>query len=120
MPGLAFLDTGMHRHRDILQREYQGPEEDRYISPWDGHLAKLVVQAAQDVYDGPRNSTWRRTFVRNASPIYIHVANYPFGTVQMNDVLWTNEDWATIALKWLPACVGLLFVVSFFLRDVIL
>ncbi|OXV08124.1 hypothetical protein Egran_04114 [Elaphomyces granulatus] len=111
MPGLAFLDAGMHRHRDILQREYQGPEEDRYISPWDGHLAKLVVQAAQDVYDGPRNSTWRRTFVRNVSPIYIHVANYPFSSVQMNDTLWTNEDWAMIALKWLPACVGLLFVI---------
>jgi len=111
MPGLAFLDTTMHRHRDFLQREYHGPEEDRYLSPSDGHLEKLVVQAAQDVYDGPANSTWRRTFIRNASPIYIHVANFPFNTLPIDDSLWTSDDWAMVALKWLPACVGLLCVI---------
>ena len=103
-----------------MQREYHGPEEDRYISPFDGHLAKLVVQAAQDVYDGPPNGTWRRTFVRNASPIFIHIANYPFSDLPLDASLWTNDDWAMVALKWLPACVGLLFVVSFFLCHITL
>lgn len=108
MPGWVFRDVAKHRHRDMMQRQYHGLEEDRYLSPYDGHLAKLVVQAAQDVYDGPPNSTWRRTFVRNISPFFIHVANYPFNNVPIDVKTWTNEDWTKICLKWIPACVGLL------------
>jgi len=91
-----------------MQRQYRGVEEDRYLSPFDGHLAKLVVQATQDVYDGLPNSTWRRTFIRNASPFYIRIANFPFTNVPTDVNIWTSEDWTYICLKWIPACVGLL------------
>jgi hypothetical protein len=113
MPGLAFLDRTRHHHRDIMQRVYIGSEEDRYLSPWDGHLAKLVVQAAQEVYDGVPNSTWRRTFVRNPSSTYIRLANFPFNNVPANVDLWKDEHWVSVTWKWIPACVGLMFFVRF-------
>lgn len=112
MPGLAFIDRITYRHRDTMQRVYKGVEEDRYLSPYDGHLAKLVVQSAQDVYDGPANSTWRRTFARNGTPSYIRIANFPFTKVPVDPDQWTNEHWTNVCLKWLPACVGLLGTVS--------
>jgi hypothetical protein len=86
------------------------------LSPWDGHVAKLVVQASQDIYDGAQNSTWRRTFIRNASPIYLQLANFPFSTVPTDPGVWTDNDWATVAIKWIPTCLGLLCVVSSLLR----
>ncbi len=112
MPGRFFAELTRNRHRDIMQRVWNGPEEDRYLSPCDGHLAKLVVQVTQDVYSGEKNSTWRRTFIRNVSPSYIKVANFPFSTLppDMND--WDEAHWATLAWKWIPACCALLCVVS--------
>jgi hypothetical protein len=95
-----------------MQRVHEGLEDDRYLSPYNGHLAKLVVQATQDVYDGARNATWRRTFVRNASLLFIRVANYPFVSVPANLDHWTEEDWAMVAAKWLPVSAALLCVVS--------
>jgi hypothetical protein len=102
----------MRRHRDIMQRVYEGLEEDRYLSPWDGHLAKLVVQATQDVYDTAINATWRRTFVRNVSPSFIHLANWPFVSVPTKSENWTGDDWMVVCAKWFPACLGLFCVVS--------
>jgi hypothetical protein len=101
-----------HRHRDGMQRVVKFTEEDRYLSPWDGHLAKLVVQVSQEVYDGPLNSTWRRTFIRNVSPYFMHVANFPFSAVPADMSKWTDKDWTNIAIKWLPACIGLLLTVK--------
>ncbi|GAO18681.1 hypothetical protein UVI_02058970 [Ustilaginoidea virens] len=110
-PGLSFVSTDKRRHRDILQRVWQGPPNDKYLSPCDGRLKNLVVQAAQDVYSGAQNSTWRRTFVRNVSPIYIQLANFPFSSVSTDPGAWTGEDWAMVGLKWIPTCLGLLCVV---------
>lgn len=112
MPQLRFRSTDSRRHRDIMQRVYEGLEDDRYLSPRDGHLAKLVVQASQDVYDGAANSTWRRTFVRNISPTYIRLANWPLSTVPTKSEHWTGNDWMIVCAKWLPTCAGMLFVVS--------
>jgi hypothetical protein len=102
----------MRRHRDIMQRVHQGLEDDRYLSPWDGRVNKLVVQATQEVYDGPRNATWLRTFVRNVSPAFIRVANWPFASAPIKSEHWTDNDWMMVCAKWLPACGVLLFVVS--------
>lgn len=112
MPRLRFRDTNIHRHRDIMQRVYEGRQDDRYLSPWDGHVAKLVVQSTQEIYDGPQNATWRRTFVRNVSPLFIHIANWPFASVPTELEQWTETDWMVVCSKWLPACGGLLFLVS--------
>ena len=114
MPGLAFRDVAIHRHRDTMQREYRGLKEDRYLSPYNGYLVKLVVQAGQEVYDGAPNSTWRWTFVRDISPYFIRIANYPLNGMPVDKETWTGEDWAIVTVKWFFACVELLPTVSFF------
>lgn len=113
MPGLNYNSTTNERHRDILQRVHEGTNDDRYISPVHGHVNTLVVQAAQDVYDGPQNSTWRRTFIRNVCPIYMQLANFPFSNVPTDPGLWTGNDWAMVGLKWIPTCMGMLCMVGF-------
>jgi len=50
-----------------------GGYDDRYLSPYDGKIKRLVVQATDDIYDNTENGTWRRTFIRNISPFYFEV-----------------------------------------------
>jgi hypothetical protein len=82
-----------------------------YPCPSDGHLAKLVVQATDQVYAGSRNSTWRRTFIRNVSPISMRVANWPFTSVPVDSSQWTSDNWRLVCLKWLPTCGALIILV---------
>ncbi|KAL5326555.1 hypothetical protein ACEPPN_004241 [Leptodophora sp. 'Broadleaf-Isolate-01'] len=65
------------RHQDSLQRVHEGPSDDRYINPVDGRVMELIVQCADRVYRGPRNSTYRRTYIRNVAPIMLRVADWP-------------------------------------------
>lgn len=111
MPGLRFESYELIRHRDVLQRVLDSPEEDRYLSPTDGHLSKLVVQAVDDVYDAQARSTWRRTFVRNVSPPMVRIANWAINSVPLEKAHWSGEDWLLICAKWLPACILLMCVV---------
>jgi len=74
-PGLSYVKEANHRHVDWFDREYVGDYDDRYISSFDGKASKLVVQAVDDIYDNTTNSTWRRTFIRNVSPLYLRIAN---------------------------------------------
>ncbi|KAH0562481.1 hypothetical protein GP486_002827 [Trichoglossum hirsutum] len=90
----------------------KGPNEDSYLSPWDAHLSKLVVQSTDHIYEGAQNSTWRRTFIRDISPWYMKIANYPFATVPANKDIWTPDEWGVVFAKWIPACCGLLLVLS--------
>ncbi len=108
--GIA-LPGSDHRHRDIMQRAKDYPSEDYYLSPWDGHLAKLFVQSTQPIYDANPNSTWRRTFIRNRSPLILRVANWVLHTLPTDDQEIKGEDVAMMGLKWLPACVAILFLV---------
>jgi hypothetical protein len=111
MPGLRFESFAQNRHRDILQRIMNAPEEDRYLSPWDGHLSKLVVQAADDVYDAQACSTWRHTFVRNAGSPIIRIANWTINSVPLDKTTWSSEDWIMVCGKWLRACLALMILV---------
>jgi hypothetical protein len=94
-----------------MQRILNGPEEDRYLSPYDGHLSKLVVQAVDDIYDCQARSTWRRTFVRNVGSPILRVANWAINSVPLDRTTWTSEDWQMVCAKWLPACLALMFLV---------
>lgn len=80
-PGYGYEKLAQHRHVDCFDRIWTGDYDDRYISPWDGKVSKLVVQAVDDIYDNTTNSTWRRTFVRNISPFYLRLANWPYNHV---------------------------------------
>jgi len=111
MPGYIYDILDDRRHRDVMQRVWKGAVDDRYLSPWDGHVAKLVVQATDEVYSAPNNVTWRRTFVRNVSPIMLRLANWPISSVTVDATQWTDQEWTSVCLKWLPACVALMAVV---------
>jgi hypothetical protein len=102
---------GNRRHRDVFGRLVDKPDADQYLSPWDGHLTKLVVQSVDDVYDAQPNSTWRRTFVRNISPLIIRMAQWPFSSVPKDGAEVGIEDWAIITGKWLVATCVLTLVV---------
>jgi hypothetical protein len=112
LPGLKFASLLPSRHRDIMQRVKRESEEDRYLSPYDGHLAKLVVQAVDEVYDAPAQSTWRRTFVRNVSSFMLRVANWAVNSVPSDSSQWSFEDWLKVIGKWLGATIVLLFLVG--------
>ena len=109
--GLA-LPSNDSRHRDIMQRAKDFPSDDYYLSPSDGHLAKLFVQCTQAIYDANPNSTWRRTFIRNQSPLMLQVANWVLHTLPTDDREVQGEDIAVMGLKWIPACAALLLLVS--------
>lgn len=80
-PAYGYEKLGQYRHLDIFEREWNGDYDDRYISPWDGKISKLVVQATDDIYDNCANSTWRRTFIRSVAPFHLRLANWPFNHV---------------------------------------
>lgn len=94
-----------------MQRVLNVPEEEWYLNPWDGRLAKLVVQAVDDVLDAPGESTWRRTFIRNASSPIIRTANWPINSVPVDKATWSSEDGLHVSAKWLPACILLMILV---------
>jgi hypothetical protein len=113
-PAFGYEKRGQYRHRDILQREWQGDYDDRYLSSYDGKVSKLVVQAVDDIYDNYPNSTWRRTFIRNISPFYLRLANWPFSHVDyVRNGGPTSEDWPLLCLKWFFASLAITTVVRF-------
>ena len=100
------------RHCDIMQRAKDFPSEDYYLSPYDGHLAKLFVQSTQAIYDANPNSTWRRTFIRNQSPLILQVANWVLYSLPTDDREVKGEDLVMMGLKWIPSCVAIVLLVS--------
>lgn len=99
------------RHRDAMRRLWNGVEDDRYLNPIDGRVKDLVVQTINEIYDGPANSTWRRTYIRNVSSIIVRVAQWPFTEVPTDSTQWSSEHWRIVGLWWLPTCISLLVVV---------
>ncbi|KAJ9606942.1 hypothetical protein H2200_008953 [Cladophialophora chaetospira] len=107
-PGHAYASGATHRHRDAVNRVVNKIEEDRFIQI-DRHIERMMVQCTDEIYEGPRNSTWRRTFVRNMAPWAIRIANWPLNTTPIDAKHWSNEDWMWIIVKWPVSCVLLVF-----------
>ncbi|KAK5346010.1 hypothetical protein LTS03_007596 [Exophiala xenobiotica] len=105
-PGHIKGSGQIHRHRDAVSRIHKGVEDDRFIAP-DSHIERMMVQCTDEIYEGPRNSTWRRTFVRNKAPAAIRVANWPMNTAPLDSEHWTQHDWMLIVLKWPVSCIVL-------------
>lgn len=97
----------------MLRRAKDFSPEDYYLSPFDTHMAKLVVQCAQEVYDAQPNSTWRRTFIRNMSPFMLRVANWVLDTVPLEDRSMTAEEIFVLVAKWIPASAALLILMTY-------
>lgn len=112
-PGFGYEHLSNHRHSDVFNREYTGGYDDRYLSPYDGKIKRLVVQATDDVYDNTKNGTWRRTFIRNISPFYLRLANWPLNHVDYTRKGGpTSEDWPMICVKWFIASIAITFVIG--------
>ena len=93
-----------------MQRAHEFDPNDYYLSPYDGHLAKLVVQTTQEIYDANPNSTWRRTFMRNQSPFILRAANWVLHSIPKDGDV-SSSDFAIMAAKWIPSCIVILFLV---------
>ncbi|MCJ1262456.1 hypothetical protein MMC22_002326 [Lobaria immixta] len=112
LAGQSYTARDHWRHRDAMRRIWNGVEDDRYLNPDNGRVNRLVVQTTNIVYDGPTNSTWRRTYIRNASSIIVRVAQWPFTKVPRDSKQWSRENWTFVGLWWLPTCISLLVVMS--------
>ena len=111
LPTFVFPGTSSH-HRDVMQRAGVYDPNDYYLSPTDGHLAKLFVQSTQEIYTAGANSTWRRTFIRNRSPFILQVAEWVLDSIPEGREA-TGSEIAVVAAKWLPSCFAILILVSF-------
>ncbi|USP80802.1 hypothetical protein yc1106_08076 [Curvularia clavata] len=112
-PGLGYQKLGHYRHRDCLDREWEGDYDDRYISSWDGKVSKLVVQAVDDIYEHNTGSTYRRTFIRNVSPVYMRIANWPFAHLDYTSNRQpSSQDYMMLGLKWFLASCVITFCIS--------
>lgn len=113
-PGIPHPEEVHSHHRDLMGRSKYFEPGDYYLSPTGRHLAKLMVQCSQEVYDANPNSTWRRTFVRDASPLLLRVANWVLESIPNDDRPMTHEETIILLAKWIPANFALLFLVSVF------
>ncbi|OAL01785.1 hypothetical protein IQ06DRAFT_346405 [Phaeosphaeriaceae sp. SRC1lsM3a] len=112
-PGLGYQKISQHRHRDVFDRQWTGDYDDRYLSAWDGRVSKLVVQAVDDIYDNNVTSTYRRTFIRNISPLYMRLANWPFNHIDYaKNGGPTSEDYPMLCLKWFVTSCIITLVIS--------
>ena len=110
LPELEYDTTETRRHHDALGREWTGTPDDRYLSPFDGRPKQLIVQTTDSLYDVPGNTTYRRTFIRNVSPFMMRLADWAIGDKDLEDI--TRDDLPMLVLRWIPACFGLIVMVS--------
>jgi len=120
---------GNPKYKDAFRREFEGPNEDRYLDPLNGRLRELFVQTVDEKYDEPNDTSWRRTYIRNVSPWIIRMAYWPYarmptiGSLDANNNgrqgkfeakfgAWSWREWMQASAFWLPACIGLLILVS--------
>lgn len=109
LPGRKYMPTKTFRHKDSIGRVWVGPEDDRYLSATDGRLAELVVQAPENVWGGPANSTWARAKVAECTPAILRVVYSLLGPHLQND---PDASWAAVCFWWLPSCLVLAVLVS--------
>lgn len=101
-PGRKYESTETFRHKDSLGRVWTGPEDDRYLSATDGRLASLIVQASEEIRDGPANSTWPRKAMEPCTPTILQVVYGLLGPQLQND---PDASWFAVCLWWLPSCL---------------
>ena len=89
-----------------------------YIDPFSGKIKKLYVQAPGSIchLSGDKaNATWGRTPIRNATPIWLRVADLPYRGIPIgrrgDSSKFTAEDYLVIAATWLFAVVVFCFCV---------
>jgi hypothetical protein len=122
--------------------------KDRYLKPRDGRLALLKVQGTTDSHHPQDNVTWERSIFKDKTPIMTKlvlwcvksvpelaqggqlakqqgradVSTSDNGTRKFLTREWREmylgRDRQIMYLKWIPTCLGLLFLVSVTLRNI--
>ncbi|RYP55740.1 hypothetical protein DL769_010060 [Monosporascus sp. CRB-8-3] len=133
LPGWKYETEQTFRHRDFAGRVRTGPMEDRYLHHLDGRLRKLIVACSDDLFEGPDNTTWRRTYVRSEHFLELFVplipqfesTNFRMETFRMVSPLkvriatWVIdfsydpkswEDWWIMLLRAFPAAFAMSFL----------
>jgi len=111
-PSFRYDTPNKYRHRDAKDRVEVQAMDDRYLSPYNGHLAKLHVQATDHLYESGATTTWRRTYIRNVAPLNRRIATWVID-FSIDPQSW--KDWGWILLKFIPSSCALTFLVSKFL-----
>lgn len=109
LPGWKYDSSQTFRHRDNAGRVKQGPLEDRYLHHVEGRLRKLIVACSDDLFEGPDNTTWRRTYIRMVSPLRVRIATWVID-FSYDPKSW--DDWWIMLLRALPAAFAMSFFVS--------
>ncbi|KAE8454570.1 hypothetical protein EG329_000193 [Mollisiaceae sp. DMI_Dod_QoI] len=110
-PSVKSASRQRYRHRDSMARVYRRPAAERSLDVVDGRLTKLMVQTVDEIYNGhPTQHTWRRTYIRKVGPIMLRAAYWPFKRAPSDSDEMTADDKLAIAIRWLPACLALFFV----------
>lgn len=113
-PNPKSASTERYRHRDSMARVYKRPEAERFPDPYNGRLTKLMVQTADEIYCADSQPhIWRRTYIRKVGGRMLRAAYWPYKRAPIEAEDWTGDDKVAIALRWLPACVALFFVLPF-------
>ena len=119
-PGLEYFVGGSFQVIDPMSRcRTYNRIFDSVFNPQTGRLETLYVQSTDSLCYASRsrpNSTWKRTVMRNVAPMYLRVANLPFrpipGNRRNDSTLYTPEDYAWIALLWIPTAALMFPAVS--------
>ncbi|RYO94507.1 hypothetical protein DL764_007826 [Monosporascus ibericus] len=107
LPGWKYESEQTFRHRDFAGRVKTGPMEDRYLHHLDGRLRKLIVACSDDLFEGPDNTTWRRTYVRMVSPLKVRIATWVID-FSYDPKSW--DDWWIMLLRAFPAAFAMSFL----------
>ncbi|KAK4118234.1 hypothetical protein N657DRAFT_583995 [Parathielavia appendiculata] len=95
---------------------------DCFIHPFTGKIETLYVQAPKSIclssVNRP-NATWKRTPIRNVTPISLRIANLPFRFIPAerrgDRRKYRPEDWLIVIGLWIPTLV--IFFMSWMIRD---
>ncbi len=119
-PRLEFVPQQKFAVIDGLDRKkvYDKPF-DCYLDPVTGKIQTLYVQATESICQlsvNQPNATWKRTCIRNVSPVFLRVANMPFRFVpedrRHDTSKYTVEDWLIVAGMWIPTIICFLLGVG--------
>jgi hypothetical protein len=96
-----------------MSRVHSEYNNDYYLSPSTGKIKTLVVQSVDDILMNEGNGTWKRTYIRNISPLPYRVAMWPFNHIDMRESSPASDsDVAKIVGKWFLASLALTVIVS--------
>lgn len=93
---------------DGIGRSTEAPLKDYYLSPTNGQLRELVVQASDKEFDKFNDTTWARRKCHNVSPWSLRLCSMPD----------RNKQGGLVFVgKWLLASGGLIFTLVVPIRD---